>query len=234
MSSSEKIRRSLAVMAVCIISGWLISLIPIADINLPWQKLVVKDIPPGSALESLDKLPVKGRAPKTDYARSQFGAGWESSLGCSTREIILQRDLTNIRFNSDECQVESGRLDDPYTGTVINFIRGSGSSSLVQIDHVVALSNAWQTGAQSISYNQRVDLANDPLNLLAVDGSANQNKSDGDAATWLPANKGFRCQYVARQIAVKYKYSLWVTAPEKQAMQRILVNCPDQKTPVEH
>jgi hypothetical protein len=122
-------------------------------------------------------------------------------------------------------------LNDPYTGKTIEFQRGETSSQTVQIDHVVALSDAWQKGAQQLAFEKRVALANDPLELLAVDGEANQQKSDGDAATWLPANKSFRCQYVARQIAVKQKYMLWVTEPEKQAMLRVLGSCPGQRLP---
>lgn len=182
-----------------------------------------------SALSVLGSLAVKGRAPKTGYARTQFGNGWATSGGCDTRERILQRDLVNTVV-SDGCKVMSGLLHDPYTGKDITFTRGVDTSSAVQIDHVVALSDAWQTGAQQLTADQRQQLANDPLELLAVDGPANQQKSDGDAATWLPSNKPFRCQYVARQIAVKAKYSLWVTAAEKEAIQRVLASCPDQTT----
>lgn len=182
-----------------------------------------------SALSVLDSLAVKGRAPKTGYARTQFGNGWASSGGCDTRERILQRDLVNTVIN-DGCKVMSGLLHDPYTGKDITFTRGIDTSSAIQIDHVVALSDAWQTGAQQLSAAQRQQLANDPLELLAVDGPANQQKSDGDAATWLPSNKPFRCQYVARQITVKAKYFLWVTDAEKEAMQRILSSCPEQAT----
>jgi hypothetical protein len=103
----------------------------------------------------------------------------------------------------------------------------------VQIDHVVALSDAWQKGAQAIEFSDRVVFANDPLNLLAVDGPANQKKGDSDAASWLPSNRQFRCQYVARQIAVKQKYSLWVTEAEKAAMKRVLNGCGEQRLPVE-
>lgn len=174
-----------------------------------------------AALTVLDTLAVKGRAPKTGYARTQFGDGWASINGCDTRNLILRRDLTDV-VESDDCKIVSGTLNDPYTGKVIIFQRGETTSALVQIDHVVALSNAWQTGAQLLAPEQREALANDPLELLAVDGAANQQKSDGDAATWLPSNKAFRCQYIARQIAVKQKYNLWVTPPEKQAMQGAL------------
>ena len=185
-----------------------------------------------AALTVLDSLAVKGRAPKTGYARTQFGDGWASINGCATRNLILRRDLTDV-VESADCKIVSGTLNDPYTGKVIMFQRGETTSALVQIDHVVALSNAWQTGAQLLTPEQRETLANDPLELLAVDGAANQQKSDGDAATWLPSNKAFRCQYIARQIAVKQKYNLWVTPPEKQAMQGALSKCPEQALPAE-
>lgn len=180
------------------------------------------------AIDALEKLDEKGRAPKTNYRRDQFSPGWNSKQGCDVRNVILNRDLEDVEHN-DKCQVVSGLLHDPYTGKVIQFKRGAGTSSAVQIDHVVALSNAWQTGAQQLTYAKRNALANDPLELLAVDGPANQKKSDGDAATWLPSNKAYRCSYVARQITVKQKYKLWVTPPEKKAMQRILKTCPDQR-----
>lgn len=182
------------------------------------------------AIDALNILAVKGRAPKTDYAREQFGASWTVSGGCDTRNIILNRDLIDVVVD-DKCNVMSGTLNDPYTGKVINFIRGTNTSGAVQIDHTVALSDAWQTGAQQFTTQQRVALANDPLELLAVDGAANLEKSDGDAATWLPSNKPFRCQYVARQIAVKQKYSLWVTQAEHNAMATILDKCPNQLLP---
>lgn len=177
-----------------------------------------------TTLEELRTLVVKGRAPKTGYSRSQFGNGWQKTAGCDTRNIILARDLVD-EVVSEDCKILLGTLHDPYTGRTIQFTRGAGTSGDVQIDHVVALSNAWQTGAQQLMFAKRQALANDPLNLLAVDGSANQQKSDGDAATWLPSNKVFRCQYVVRQIKVKTKYDLWVTSPEKQAMERILARC---------
>ena len=177
-----------------------------------------------NAKAELGKLEVKGRAPKTGYTRKQFGNGWGKINGCSVREVILARDLTDEKID-EKCRVLAGVLNDPYTGQTIHFQRGEKSSSKVQIDHVVALSDAWQKGAQQLSAEEREKLANDPLNLLAVDGPANQAKGDGDAATWLPSNKPFRCQYVARQIAVKRRYRLWVTSAEKDTMTRILSSC---------
>ena len=156
-----------------------------------------------SATEVLDSLEVKGRAPKTGYKRTQFGKAWADvdHNGCDTRNDILNRDLTGVRhkWRTHNCVVKSGKLHDPYTGKDIKFKKGKKTSTAVQIDHVVALSDAWQKGAQKLSEERRTALANDPYNLLAVQGRANQKKSDGDAATWLPSNKGFRCEYVARQ-----------------------------------
>ncbi len=182
------------------------------------------------ALTTLDSLPVKGRAPKTGYTRAMFGDGWISDGICDTRNVILHRDLAQVIVN-DKCKVMSGELHDPYSGQDVAFTRGAGTSDDIQIDHVVALSNAWQTGAQLLAPDRRVALANDPLELLAVSGAQNQAKADGDAATWLPPNKSFRCQYVARQIAVKSKYDLWVTPAENEAMRRILADCPNQQLP---
>jgi hypothetical protein len=187
-----------------------------------------------SALAELGGLAVKGRAPKTGYHRAAFGPAWTDDNddewghnGCDTRDDILRRDLVavQLRAGTAGCVVLSGTLHDPYTGTVIAFRRGATTSAAVQIDHVVALSDAWQKGAQYWPAAKRVDLANDPLELLAVDGPTNAAKGDGDAATWLPPNTSFRCAYVARQIAVKAKYALWVTRVEHDAMARVLARC---------
>lgn len=187
----------------------------------------------GSAYTALTKLEIKGRAPKTGYAREQFGAGWAEIDACDMRNYILRRDLENEQLDpKDNCTVLSGTLKDPYTGKTIQFQKGVGTSSKVQIDHVVALSDAWQKGAQGWDERLRAQFANDPLNLLAVDGPTNNKKGDGDAATWLPPNKNYRCRYVARQIAVKQKYKLWVTNAERDAMERVLTSCPDQALPV--
>ena len=192
--------------------------------------LVTSKVSPVIAV--LNKLAVKGRAPKTGYDRSLFGDGWGNIGSCDTRNFILQRDLTNITWRSGEtCMVATGILRDPYTGKVINFVRGVSTSLKVQIDHVVAVSDAWQKGAQQWSGNKRVAFYNDPLNLLAVDGPTNGAKSDSDAASWLPPNKAYRCAYVARQVAVKSKYGLWVTAAEKTAIASVLSNCPAQQLP---
>ena len=175
----------------------------------------------------LGTIPIKGRAPKTGYEREgQFGRAWidVDRNGCDTRNDILLRDLT-AEVVEDNCRVLSGTLADPYTGQVIAFLRGQDTSSEVQIDHVVALLNAWETGAQQLSYDTRVQFANDPLNLLAVDGRTNSQKGAGDAATWLPPVTSYRCEYVTRQVQVKARYGLWVTQAEHDAVVRVLSAC---------
>ena len=188
-----------------------------------------------SGLSIIEAQVTKGRAAKTGYTRAQFGPTWADvdRNGCDTRNDILKRDLTGEVFKEKtrNCVVQSGTLIDPYSGETINFTRGNTSSMEVQIDHVVALSNAWQTGAFKLSIKERTAFANDPMNLLAVKGRLNSQKGDGDAATWLPPLKSYRCDYVARQIAVKIKYRLWFTAPEKEAMVRILKSCPEKALP---
>jgi hypothetical protein len=229
--SSRTQRNRRAVAFIIIILGLFIAILSNQEM---WQRTIPQTVPNnvanGSAAEMLEKVVIKGRAPKTGYERSQFGDGWLTTMGCDTRNIILHRDMTQVVVG-DGCKVESGVLNDPYTGKIISFKKGPSSSSDVQIDHVVALSDAWQKGAQQLSPEARKQLANDPLELLAVDGPANQDKGDGDAATWLPSNKLFRCQYVSRQIAVKSKYELWMTQSEHDVIRSILQSCPGQELP---
>ncbi len=190
---------------------------------------------PGSALAALARLPVKGRAPRTGYSRDEFGQAWADvdRNGCDTRNDTLRRDLdrTVVKPGTHGCVVLRGTLADPYTGATIPFVRGVGTSLAVQIDHVVALGDAWQKGAARLTTAERTAFANDPLNLLAVSGSANRRKSDSDAASWLPPLKASRCAYVARQVAVKQTYRLWITAAERDAIRRVLATCPRQPLP---
>jgi hypothetical protein len=189
----------------------------------------VNAAPSDDALTVLNSLSVKGRAAKTGYTRAQF-THWSDldRNGCDARNDTLKRDLTEVIYKAGtrDCKVISGLLLDPYSGKVITF---SSTKSTIDIDHVVALSNAWQTGAAYFDKTKRQQIANDPLNLLAVDFSLNRQKGDGDAATWLPPLKSYRCEYVARQIAVKAKYGLWVTQPEKSAIIKLLEKCEGQK-----
>ncbi len=181
-----------------------------------------------TALAVLNQLEVKGRAPKTGYSRAAF-THWSdlNRDGCDSRNEILKRDLTQIVFKTGtrDCKVISGQLLDPLSGKTLIF---SSSKSTVDIDHLVSLSNAWQTGAAYFDKKTRESLANDPLNLLAVDAKLNRQKGDADAATWLPPLKSFRCEYVAIQVAVKAKYLLWVTSAEREAIIKVLDNCPGQ------
>jgi len=192
---------------------------------------MVKPPVAGTALAAVAQLTVKGRAPKTGYTRAQFGQAWFDTdrNGCDTRNDILRRDLVSKQMKN-ACKVLAGTLaPDPYTGTSIRFVYGGASE--VDIDHVVALSDAWQKGAARWPAGKRLALANDPLNLSAVDASANRSKGDGDAATWQPPNKAFRCTYIARQVAVKGKYAIWVTSAERDAMTRVLTTCPSMPLP---
>jgi hypothetical protein len=178
---------------------------------------------------------VQGRAPRTGYDRDLFGAGWVDTdrNGCDTRNDVLARDLAGETFTpgTRDCVVVSGTLTDPYSGRTIDFRRGQGTSDDVQVDHVVALSDAWQKGAQQWDAARRTQFANDPLNLLAVDGPLNAQKGDGDAATWLPPDRSARCAYVARQVAVKLEYGLWMTRAERDAIATVLETCPDEPLP---
>ncbi len=180
-----------------------------------------------TAIRQLARLPVRAPLSMSGYSRDAFGEAWADvdHNGCDTRNDILRRDLTQVVMKAHStCIVASGSLHDPYTGTTIHFLRGP-TSSAVQIDHVVPLADAWRTGAATWPAARRVRYANDPYLLLAVDGPANEAKGDSDASEWLPT-PAYRCRYVAKQVAVKTRYKLWVTKPEHDTISATLKHCP--------
>ncbi|WP_291761374.1 HNH endonuclease family protein [Cellulomonas sp. 73-145] len=187
------------------------------------------------ALVALAALRVNDSPTRAGYQRDLFGyrAVDLDRNGCDTRNDILRRDLHDVvlKPGTNDCVVLSGTLTDPYSGTTIAFTRGTNTSNDVQIDHVVALADAWASGASAWDQTTRYRLGNDPLNLLAVSGPLNTQKSDGDAAQWLPPNVAYRCTYVARQVGVKYTYGLTVTTAERRSMAGVLAGCPDQPLP---
>jgi hypothetical protein len=182
-----------------------------------------------TALNRLDAMKVKPAASMSGYSRDQFGPAWADANhnGCDTRNDILRRDLKDETFkDAKHCVVLTGTLRDPYTGQTIHFVRGIKTSSAVQIDHVVALADAWRTGAASWKPPRRLAYANDPVVLLAVDGPQNEAKGDDDASEWQPPSP-YKCRYVAKQVAVNTKYTMWVTPAEHDAMQARLTSCSD-------
>lgn len=193
---------------------------PTADTapSTPGEHAHVEDV-----LPVLDRLPVKGRAPKTGYTRDLFlPGGWPSTEpGCDLRDQILARDLIPQTRTEVGCNIVSGEVHDPYSGQ-------RRAASATDIEHIVALFDAWQKGAQQLTSEQRQQLATDPANLVAVDSRLNRQKRDADAATWLPPNKAWRCEYAARQVILKDRYHLWVTQAEHDALARILHTCTER------
>lgn len=196
-------------------------------------------LPAGDAVVLLEQLPVAERGDPAGYDRAHFGQAWSDDVtgpsghnGCDQRNDVLRRDLRQLAMKpgTNGCVVLSGTVVDAYTREPLTYARGKNDQG-VQVDHVVALSNAWVTGARNLHPEQRQDLAGDPLNLLAVSAKANQAKGDADASEWLPPSPEAQCPYVARQIAVKHRYGLWITPTEQLAMRAVLSSCPNQQTP---
>ena len=180
------------------------------------------------ARKALPKLRVAGPGNMSGYSREAFGPAWAdvNHNGCDTRNDILNRDLVHKTWwDSSHCEVKTGVLHDPYTGKTIHFVQGEETSLAVQIDHMVALGDAWQTGARDWTAARREAFANDPRELLAVDGPTNEAKGDDDASDWLPARQAYDCQYAVDQIMIKRTYRLWTTPAEHQALAEALGNC---------
>lgn len=178
--------------------------------------------------DTLGGLQVRGDDRGDDYNREgQFGPAWQDvdGNGCDTRNDILTRDLTKPTIDN-RCRVTAGTLNDPYTGTTIEFTRGTDTSSEVQIEHIVALNDAWGSGAREWTQEQRIAFANDPANLMAVDGSQNQAKGAKDTAQWaVPENPAYTCTYLTRQAILKSHYQLSVDKAEYAALNDGLATC---------
>ncbi|WP_245839887.1 HNH endonuclease family protein [Mycobacterium aquaticum] len=203
---------------------------PVPQAGVPTAAQGTPDYDQARAL--LSQLPVKGWDRRSDFSRAAFGEAWSDDVdvefghnGCNTRDDILRRDLAALVVRPGTCYAQSGTLRDPYTGTGIAFVRGPATSGAVQIDHLVSLSDAWYKGARRWDPQRRKDFANDPRNLLAVGAQVNSDKAFRDAASWLPPEVGFRCEFVARQIGVKTTYGLWLSDKEKRAMSAVLWSC---------
>ncbi|MGX5214926.1 HNH endonuclease family protein [Streptomyces violaceus] len=176
----------------------------------------------------IEKVGTKGRGPRTGYERDEFGYAWKDSVprdvpfshnGCDSRNDLLKRDGEDLRFRSgSDCVVMALTLHDPYTGKVIEWTKSRATK--VQIDHVMPLSYDWQMGASRWTKDKRESIANDPLNLVPVDGPTNSSKGDSGPASWLPPNKTIRCSYSVRFAQVSLKYDLPVTASDKEMMLR--------------
>ena len=234
-NASSPLERILILVVLAVIIGVTVGLL-LPQVSSDAARITGGYTATGSAADTLNRLTVDDGQDPSGYDRDSFGFRETDTDGndCDAREDELARDLTDVRYKSaGYCTFESGTLDDPYTGLTIQFVRGRTTSAKVQIDHVVALENAWQSGARDWTTAERHQFGNDPYNLLAVDGPANQEKGSASAAYWLPTNSAYRCQYVARQIGVKDKYHLTVTSAEKDAMLAVLHSCPGQEVPEE-
>jgi hypothetical protein len=179
---------------------------------------------------------IPARVHRSDYRRSAFGDAWSDDSdaplghnGCDTRDDILDRDLVDKTYVSvKRCPnaVAAGLLRDPYTSRTIAFQRGAKVGEAVQIDHIVPLAYAWDMGASAWPFAERLRFANDPANLLAVEGRANQDKGDLAPGQWMPLNAAFACQYAMQFIAVLRGYSLPVDQPSTAVLKRAASTCP--------
>ena len=222
------------VVAIAVVVAWQV----IGSSGDRAQFVAQADMPtvaPGvDVLSGIAEVPVRIRG--YDYHRDAFGDSWTDDNpapgghnGCDTRNDILNRDLVDKTYVSiKRCPnaVASGTLHDPYTNDTVPFVRGNQVGAAVQIDHIVPLALAWDLGARNWTDDMRLRFANDPANLIAVEGQANQDKGDKEPATWMPPNTAFRCQYAMQFIAVLRGYALPVDAPSATVLRNAAATCP--------
>lgn len=228
--------RFIPLSAVALSAAMLMPLSAQAAVNDPTS------IPTGeSAVRVLSTLAV---ADQTDKSSDRKDHDWANAAdgrhaAYNTRDLVLDRDLSGTTHKANG-RVATGTLDpEPYTGGTVHFVQGKankaegGSASAtdggIQIDHVVAYAEAYNSGLKDRTEEQRDAYYTDPDVLLAVQAQANNAKKDADAAGWMPSWDAFRCDYAALQIGIKAKYSLTVDQKEHDALASTLAQCPAQK-----
>jgi hypothetical protein len=231
-------RRQLIWLGVAAALSVIVAVQVVSSTSHPDSMIARADVPtvaPGTdVLDGIVIVPQRTRG--HDYRRAAFGDAWDDDNsapgghnGCDTRDDILDRDLVDKTFVSTKrCPqaVATGVLHDPYTSATIPFTRGAQVGAAVQIDHLVPLAYAWDMGARNWSDDMRVRFANDPANLLAVDGPVNQDKGDQPPGSWMPPNHAFWCQYAMQFIAVLRGYSLPVDQSSADELRTAAATCP--------
>jgi hypothetical protein len=231
-------RKRLAVLALAVTVAIVVAYQTVASAERAASFVAQADAPavaPGiDVLAGMAQIPIRVRG--FDYGRAAFGDSWTDDNpapgghnGCDTRNDILERDLvdkTYVSIKRCATAIASGTLHDPYTNATVAFVRGNQIGASVQIDHIVPLALAWDLGARDWPDEMRVRFANDPANLLAVAGQANQDKGDSEPALWMPPNTAFRCQYAVQFTAVLRGYGLPVDASSALALRDAAATCP--------
>ena len=231
-------RRQILWLAVAVALAVFVAVQVVDDSQRPSELIAQADVPtvaPGvDVLAGVAEIPERVRG--YDYRRDAFGEAWTDDTtapggfnGCDPRNDILDRDLidkTYVAISRCPTAVATGVLRDPYTNATVAFTRGEQTGAEVQIDHLVPLALAWDLGARNWTDVMRVRFANDPANLIAVAGDANQDKGDKQPALWMPPNEAFHCQYAMQFIAVLRGYDLPVDAASAPVLEEAAQTCP--------
>ncbi|MET8544030.1 HNH endonuclease family protein [Kitasatospora sp. NPDC004799] len=197
------------------------------DGTKPGLASLASDTDRKAGLDLISRVKTAEPGPQTGYDRDKFGPSWTDDVdgiplghnNCDTRNDLLARDGKSVeRKDGSDCTVTAMTIWDPYTGKTVQWTKQKASA--IQIDHVMPLSYDWKQGAAAWDKARRVQIANDPLNLLPVDGSQNSSKGDKGPAEWLPASPEIRCAYAVRFAQVALKYDLPVTPADRTAMRQ--------------
>lgn len=200
----------------------------VGALEAPSDSAWISSAPTRIDTAKLDSLTIADPYSPYDYDRELFGQAWADvdRNGCDTRNDILARDLADVTYKpgTRDCVVQTGTLGDPYTGNVLEFTKG-GTSQVIDIEHIVALEDAWNSGAWEWSDEERLAFANDPRVLAVVDGPTNREKGSDSISEWLPPYEGSHCAYGASYVEIAAAYDLSISEEDHAALEELSAEC---------
>ncbi len=161
-----------------------------------------------------------------EYSRDSLPTDWKDldGNGCNTREDILKKYTSEYTGRFDGCKIKSGKFYDYYNGKFLRYDKSVDTGGGIQIDHIVAIGNAWISGGYKWGKDEWISYINDEEVLIPTSSKTNREKSDKDITEWKPANNSYLCTYAEKQVEIKDKYKLTVTEKEKAELKSILNN----------
>ncbi|MEU9647202.1 HNH endonuclease family protein [Streptomyces sp. NPDC048188] len=212
-------------MVTSVLRGLVAALLTVLSITAATPAHAAETLPVADAVTRL----TVGAESRDGYDRDAFrhwNSGDDPSDGCSTRNEVLITEAVEPPTVGLRCRLAGGRWWSYYDQVWVT------SASGLDIDHMVPLAEAWDSGASAWTAQRREAYANDQgaqASLAAVTARSNRSKADQDPAQWMPPAAEAHCRYIAEWVATKLRWNLTADETEVTVLREAAGGCPDQR-----